>query len=215
MRDRILIGGYLFHMSARPFTDIEFTTLSEYFLTAGRTRDRLIFIMGCGTGFRITELLSLCIGDVILSDCKSVASEVTIARRNLKGGKGAYQRAVRGRRVVLSESIREAIKAHLATLKNPDPSTALFTTAKARGRPMGRSMTFKMLRDACLACGINSTRISTHSLRKTFVTKIYRASGNDLIATQRIVGHTNPATTARYLETDADELDDLVRNLAA
>jgi integrase len=57
--------------------------------------------------------------------------------------------------------------------------------------------------------------VSSHSLRKTFVGRVYRASGCDLIKTQRIVGHSSPIITARYLETDTDDLDQLVRSLAA
>jgi integrase len=71
------------------------------------------------------------------------------------------------------------------------------------------------LTEACRRCGIDVTRISTHSLRKTFVGRIYRASNHDLIATQRIVGHTSPTTTARYLETDSAQLDALMLSVAA
>jgi integrase len=80
---------------------------------------------------------------------------------------------------------------------------------------MNRSQAFRVLVDACVACGIDTTRISTHSLRKTFVRRVYAASGNDLIRTQRAVGHSSPITTARYLETDAADLDRLVLTLAA
>jgi len=68
---------------------------------------------------------------------------------------------------------------------------------------------------ACEACGIDATRVSTHSLRKTFARRIYVASGHDLITTQRLMGHTSPLTTSRYLETNSDELDRLVLTLAA
>jgi hypothetical protein len=39
---------------------------------------------------------------------------------------------------------------------------------------------------------------------------IYKASNHELIDTQRIIGHTSPATTARYLETDSAQLDALI-----
>jgi len=47
------------------------------------------------------------------------------------------------------------------------------------------------------------------------VSRIYKASNPDLIATQRIVGHTSPGTTARYLETDSAQLDLLMLAVAA
>ena len=47
------------------------------------------------------------------------------------------------------------------------------------------------------------------------MSRIYKASNPDLIATQRIVGHTSPGTTARYLETDSAQLDLLMLAVAA
>ena len=200
-------------MSARPFTESEFSHLSAHFSAAGRTRNLLLLKLGCGSGYRISELLALRVRDVWTGT--EVAKELTIARRNLKGGRGAYHRSVRGRRVPLAEPVREAIREHLARIGTDHPDQALFSTTQAKGEPMDRSAVFRVLTEACRRCGIDTTRISTHSLRKTFVGRIYKASNHDLIATQRIVGHTNPATTARYLETDSAQLDALMRAVAA
>jgi integrase len=111
--------------------------------------------------------------------------------------------------------VREAIREHLAAIGTNNPDQALFSTTYAKGEPMDRSAVFRVLTEACRRCGIDTTRISTHSLRKTFVGRIYKASNHDLIATQRIVGHTSPATTARYLETDSAQLDLLMLAVAA
>jgi integrase len=200
-------------MSARPFTDSEFTSLSSHFAAAGKTRDFLILKLGCGSGYRISELLGLRVRHVWTGT--EVAKELTIARRNLKGGRGVYHRSVRGRRVPLAEPVREAIREHLMKIGTDNPDRALFSTTQAQGEPMNRSAVYRVLTEDCRRSGIDTTRISTHSLRKTFVGRIYKASNHDLIATQRIVGHTSPATTARYLETDAAQLDALMLSVAA
>lgn len=44
---------------------------------------------------------------------------------------------------------------------------------------------------------------------------MYSATGKDLIATQRLMGHSSPMTTARYLETNAAHLDSVVLALCA
>jgi site-specific recombinase XerD len=111
--------------------------------------------------------------------------------------------------------VREAILGHLARIGTDNPDRALFSTTQALGEPMDRSAVFRVLTEACRHCGIDTTRISTHSLRKTFVGRIYKASNHDLIATQRIVGHSSPSTTACYLETDAAQLDALMLAVAA
>ena len=201
-------------MSSRPFSDEEYAASISRLAAESRLRDRLLVTLGCATGFRITELLSLTVGQV--RDGQDVAREVTVARRHLKGGRGAYCRAVRGRRVPLAEPARAAIRDFLTTLGlNPPPERHLFTTSRSGDRPLHRAQAHRILVGITEACGFDATRISTHALRKTFVARVWRASGRDLIKTQRIVGHSSPLTTARYLETDQHELDDLVRSLAA
>jgi len=64
-------------MSARPFTESEFSLLSAHFSAAGRTRDVLVLKLGCGTGYRISELLGLRVRDVWTGS--DVAKELTIA----------------------------------------------------------------------------------------------------------------------------------------
>jgi len=200
-------------MSARPFTEPEYILLSQYFASAHRTRDRLLLVLGCATGYRIQELLSLTVGQVW--DGADVVHEVTVARKDLKGGRGAYKRAVKGRRVPLSEAVRGAVRDHLTAIGPGEPGRFLFATGRSHGAGMNRSQAFRVLVDACTACGIDTTRVSTHSLRKSFVGRCYTASGRDLIKTQRAVGHSSPITTARYLETDTADLDRLVLTLAA
>ena len=197
--------------TSRPFSEDEYALLSRHFRDSNNTRDRLLLVLGCGTGFRVHELLSLTRAQVW--DGADVTREVTVERRDLKGGRGARRRSIRSRRMPLSEPVRAAIREHLASI---DPEgTFLFETSRSAGKGMNRSQAYRVLVKACVACGIDPARISTHSLRKTFVTRIYEASGHDLIRTQRIVGHTSPITTARYLETSTDDLDRLVLTAAA
>ena len=80
---------------------------------------------------------------------------------------------------------------------------------------MNRSQAFRIMVGVAAECGIDTTRISNHTGRKTFVGRVYRASGNDLIATQRIVGHANVTTTSAYIECDSMALSDIVLGLCA
>lgn len=200
-------------MSARPFTEPEYVSMIAYFTSHGRTRDAALLALGCGTGFRIQELLAVTVGHVWHG--ATVAPEITLARRDLKGGQGAYRRTVRSRRVPLGEGVRKALAAHLAVIGTDNPARPLFATARSAEGGMDRSQAFRTLINACVACGIDAARISTHSMRKTFARRVYEASGHDLIRTQRALGHTSPVTTARYLETDSDALDRLILEVAA
>ena len=51
-----------------------------------------------------------------------------------------------------------------------------------------------------------------HQLRHLYATRIYLASGHDILVTQRLLGHSSPSTTQRYVATGMD--DDLAAVLA-
>ncbi len=174
----------------------------------------MLLVVGTNVGYRITELLTWTVGQVLTSE-GDIAHEITVTRALLKGGSGVRKRSVRSRRVVLNERARCAIHDYLASLgRVPQPDEYLFKSRQGDNRPLHRAQAHDILKDACRACGIDETRISTHSLRKTFVRAVYNASGHDLIRTQRIVGHSSPVVTAHYLESTQSELDELVLGLA-
>ncbi len=175
----------------------------------------MLLIVGTQVGYRITELLTWTVGQV-LCPTGDIVREVTVARADLKGGKGGHKRSVRSRRVVLNERARGAIRDYLASLDEvPTPDQFLFRSRHGANRPIDRTQAHRILKKLCCVCGIDATRISTHSLRKFFVRAVYDASGHDLIRTQRIIQHASPLTTARYLESTQSELDELVLGLCA
>ncbi len=49
-------------------------------------------------------------------------------------------------------------------------------------------------------------RMRYHQLRHRFGTAVYRASGNDLLVTQRLMRHSSPATTAGYAAVADDRI---------
>lgn len=202
-------------MSARPFSPSEVSSLEAFLIGRCRMRDRMLLVVGTNVGFRITELLSWTVGQVLARDGQ-VAREITVTRSLLKGGSGVRSRSVRSRRVVLNERAREAIRDYIGSLDRvPLPDEYLFRSREGGNRPLDRSQAFRILRRLCLDCGLDPTRVATHSLRKTFVRSVYDASQFDLIRTQRIVGHSSPVITARYLESTQSELDEIVLGIGA
>jgi integrase len=201
-------------MSARPFTASELSTLESHLLAARRFRDAMLVRAGISVGYRITEILTWTIGQ-ILTPAGEVARELTVTRALLKGGSGKKKRSVKSRRVVLNEKARGAIRDYIASLDYvPGSEEYLFKSREGGNRPLHRSQAHRILVQACEECGIDTTRISTHSLRKTFVRAVYDASGHDIIKTMKVVQHSSPVITARYLENTETELDDLVLGLA-
>ena len=53
------------------------------------------------------------------------------------------------------------------------------------------------LRNVCEALGYEN--ISTHSFRKWYATDIYEQNGHDIILVQKLLQHSSPETTRRYI----------------
>lgn len=82
-------------MGARPFTEQEFQSIVATLARLGRHRDKLMVQLGCAVGYRISELLSLRVFQVLTEN--GPAAEVVVTRRLLKGGHGVFREKVRTR----------------------------------------------------------------------------------------------------------------------
>lgn len=123
---------------------------------------------------------------------------------------------MRSRRVVLIERARGVICDYRASLgRVPTADEFPFRSRTGANRPITRIQAHRILKRLYQEFGIDATRVSKHSLRKTFVRAVYDASGHGLVRTQRIVLHDSPLTTARHLESTQSELDEIFLGLGA
>ena len=49
--------------------------------------------------------------------------------------------------------------------------------------------------------------VSTHSFRKYFATDIYRANGNDLVLVSKLLQHSSPSITRRYIGISEESME--------
>lgn len=66
----------------RPLTDGEVALVAQSFGGAYAARDEALFLLGVRSGFRISELLSLRVGNVY--EHHRLVDRVTVARRHMK-----------------------------------------------------------------------------------------------------------------------------------
>jgi len=199
-------------MSARSFTPLEYQTLEHYLASGADTRAHLLLVLGCNTGLRISELLSLTVGDCWTGT--DVRHELFVARRRLKGGRGVHRRAVSGRRIPLAGHVRQAVARHLRAIGTENLAGALFRSRQSGARAMSRWHAHRLLVDACVACGIDRFFVSNHTYRKTFAQFCY-ARTKCLLTTQRCLAHSSPLTTAIYLSVNQDAVDRTILTLTA
>ncbi len=179
----------------------------------GNSRDRLLFILGINTGFRVSELLSLR-WEQLWRDGKPV-DVVTVSRRTLKGGRSPRTR-VRSRHVALNAPAAAAVREHVFAKcgsAEPNPHGWVFASAKRRPGVISRRHALHILAQAAEQAGLDSG-VSTRSLRRSFGRDVYARSGNDLLLTQAAMGHLNVLSTQAYLRRREDEAQEIVRQLA-
>jgi integrase len=185
-------------------------------LQAANPRDRALFVLGLNTGFRVSEVLSLNLGDVW--DGERVRPQVKVARAKMKGGRGPHRKSVSSRVVPLNVAATEALQRYLFARLGGGPvapEEPLFPS-RFRGKRMTRWGANDVVHAILESAGIDGTGdYGTHTLRKTFCRQIYKRTQNDLNLTRAVMGHSSCATTQKYLHVDEEEMVRAVMSLSA
>ncbi len=184
----------------RPLAEDEAAVVSQSFGGTYAARDKALFLLGLKSGFRISELLSLKVGDVYQRG--RLVDRVTVARAHMK-------KKTEGRTVVLHPEAKAALAAWLKALQATAellPTMALFQSREGVNRPISRVQAWRILEDAYATNGLTG-KLGTHSLRKTFANRVYDKLGHDLVKTQRALGHKNVNSTVSYLSFREEEID--------
>ncbi|MDE0397691.1 MAG: tyrosine-type recombinase/integrase [Candidatus Poribacteria bacterium] len=177
----------------RPLDNDEIRRVLGCFTGTYEIRNRSLFMLGVSTGGRISELLSLQIGDVYQNG--SAVTDLLFEKAVVKGGEVSRAVPVNqdGRR-----AIDDLIAWHRQYYENTYESRPLFPSRHNAGRvPMHRQTAHDVLKKAFIAAGLNG-KLATHSLRKSFAQRLYDKTG-DIYLVQELLGHRNISTTQKYL----------------
>lgn len=167
-----------------PIRDRNDIQLIEKFLKKDSTRNRLIFIFGINTGLRISDILALNVCDV------QNKTHVTI--REKKTGK--YKK------FPLNHKLQKLIFEYTKQRNSNEP---LFLGKQ--GKRLDRSQVYRFLNHACRTVGLDLA-IGTHTMRKTFGYHHYKQF-NDIVLLQKILNHSSPTITLRYIGITQDEIE--------
>ena len=192
----------------RPLDNDEIRRVSICFTGTFATRNRGLFMLGVSTGGRISELLSLQIGDVYQNH--KPVTDLLFEKSVVKGGEVIRAVPVNadGRR-----AIEEIVFWHREKYRRVASTRPLFPSRHKSGTvPMHRQTAHDILKKAFIAAGLNG-KLATHSLRKSFAQRLYDKSG-DIYLVQELLGHRNISTTQNYLGVNYADARAAVESIA-
>ena len=178
-------------------------------------RNALYVLFTKKTGYRVSEVLSLRVRDV-MADGHAVRA-VHVDKDHMKGKRDRKP-------VPLQSVVRQAIAAWIPVLTELcggilDPETPIFLSRKRRAkkseipcpRAMSRQQAYIVVTRLYAEAGLvrnDGKALANHTLRKTFAMRIYEASGHDIFLTSRAIGHASVSMTQRYLGiSDAEVIE--------
>ena len=159
-------------------------------------RDRALVLLLLDSGLRISEALSLRIGDLDMANGTVVVM-----------GKGSKER-----KVCWGETVRRAIMAWLRVRTTAKDSDPLFIGRM--GDRLDRHQFAKRLKRYTRAAGVEGARLSCHALRHAFALEFLRGGG-DVMTLQRLLGHSTLEMTRRYLNQTDDDVMLKARSVGA
>ncbi len=155
-------------------------------------RDFAILTLFLNCGMRLSELVG-----INLSNIKNNALTVI--------GKGDKERSV-----PLNSACLEAIEAYMKVrpVNGVKDKNALFISG--RKQRISKESVQKIVKKYIKQAGLDPQRYSTHKLRHTAATLMYRYGKVDIRALQELLGHESISTTEIYTHLDKQQLQDAV-----
>lgn len=157
-------------------------------------RDYAIITLFLNCGMRLSELVG-----INLNDIKNDTLIVT--------GKGNKERTI-----YLNNACIQAIEKYMKErpVDNVKDKNALFLSARNQ-RISNKTIQFLVKKYIQLA-GLDTTRFSTHKLRHTAATLMYREGNTDLRTLQEILGHEHLSTTQIYTHVNDEQQKNAMHN---
>ena len=146
-----------------------------------KERDYLMLMILLNCGLRVSELQN-----IKLSDIRNDTLTVT--------GKGNKER-----QLFLNEATQKALQDYLQVRKK---NSSEYLLLSSRGDAISVAGIQYTVKNLLKKAGLDATKLSTHKLRHTAATLMYKHGKVDIKTLQRVLGHENLNTTEIYTHTD-------------
>lgn len=181
----------------QPSKQINYLTLeeSEALLTdivgRNKTRDLAILTLFLNCGLRLSELCNI--------KLKDIREDILVVR-----GKGDKDRTV-----YLNDKCLEVLNEYIEernNIKNP------YLFLSERKNQISKRDVQYIVQKNLESTGLDTSKYSTHKLRHTAATLLYKYSNVDIRTIQKILGHENIGTTQIYTHVDDDQIRKAIKS---
>ena len=159
-------------------------------------RDYCMILLFLSCGMRLSELVGIDLSDIRDDTIRII-------------GKGNKERTV-----YLNDSCIAALEEYISirnTIVSPVSQPALFISKRTKKRISDRRV--EQIVENCLkASGLDKQGFSTHKLRHTAATQLYRYGGADVLALKEILGHEHVNTTEIYTHLDDESVKKVAKS---
>jgi integrase len=206
----------------QPIRDINQLRTMENILKETNYRDYIMFRLGIYSGYRISDIIKLKV--------KDLKGKEYFSTKEIKTGKT--------RKILINIELKHELDTFLS---NKDDNDYIFGSKKyleivkvktnntrakseytqiendSHNSPISRVQAYRILNVAARKAGITE-EIGTHTMRKTFGYWLYMNSKDkfgkyDVTLVQKILNHTSPQVTLRYIGIMQEDEDELIATL--
>jgi integrase/recombinase XerD len=185
------------------------TELDRLYRHLRSPQQKLFFQIARYTGERFGAICLLRVSDVYVSfsGMREPLREITFRANTRKAAPDGTQET---RQCMICDRLYETLLAYRGDLSQE----WLFPSIMHKGLPITWSAADKWLRGAVERAGMERRGISGHSLRRSFITELYR-HGMDIFAIQQITGHRSLRALQKYIGIDPVKLKESLNKVFA
>lgn len=201
--------------AAEPIKSIEdINRITKFLVESGRYRDNMLFIVGINFGLRVSDLRMLRFSNLI-NDNLVFKNSFPVFEQKTRN----TRKRKKNRYITVNNAVMEAVSLYLQHTDGVALSDYMFRSESNRGSSENKPLSVKSI-DRILkgiAADLSlSTKMSTHTLRKTFCYWMMVYGQNDtrrLLLLQKVLNHSSPAQTLEYIGLTQEEIGEAYKSL--
>lgn len=183
-----------------PFRNKKEVEAVRLYLRGKNIKHGLWFWLGVNSALRISDLLSLRVGNIRKPD-GGIVSKITLKE----------QKTGKTKEFPISDKIRTEIQTVIQQYHLENDEDPLFPShKKGEGgslKPIGRSYANQLITEAALMCNIKGN-FGSHSMRKSFAYFAWQ-QGTDVLLLMDLLNHSSPKDLRRYIGITQDQLNEV------